>query len=104
EWCHDELDIETRRRICKRQFANDASVLHESHTIAGRFDFTEQVRIEKDGCALCAQLADDIANKEAAKRVQTRGRLIEKHQLRIVDQCLCEARTLEHSLAVTVQR
>ena len=51
-----------------------------------------------------AQFVDDVAHQQAAERIEARGGLVEKHELRIVEQRLGEADALQHALAVAAQR
>jgi hypothetical protein len=56
------------------------------------------MRIEKYGCAAVALCFDDVANQSAAHRIEARRRLIEKQQLRFVNQRLGKPDALQHSL------
>jgi hypothetical protein len=56
------------------------------------------MRIEKYGCAAVALCFDDVANQPAAHRIEARRRLIEKQQLRFVNQRLGKSDALQHSL------
>src|SRR6185437_17064025 len=57
------------------------------------------MRIQKEGRAAAAQLADDVAHQDAAERVEPRGRLVEEKQLRLRDHRLRQPGALQHALA-----
>ncbi len=56
------------------------------------------MRVEKDGGATVAFIADDVADKVAAHGIESGGGLIEENQVGSMNQGLGEANALHHAL------
>src|SRR5450759_1010404 len=61
------------------------------------------MRIEKHGRSAVALCADDVANHAAPHRVEPRCRLVEEDNLRLVNQRLSQAESLQHALGKAAQ-
>jgi len=68
--------------------------------VANQFDFLQQMTVQKDGFALGLQLLHDAADMGPADRIQAVRGFVQDHQLRVVQQGLRQAQTLEHALGV----
>ncbi len=66
-------------------------------------DVAEDVRVEQHRLAALVQALDDALHLDAADRVEPRHRLVEQHQLRVVDERLGDADALQHALGVLAQ-
>src|SRR6266850_5804719 len=99
-----QLDLEPRTSVDERHLVNDTTVLDEGDAVAGDLDLAEQVRVEEDRRPARPEIADEIADQQAAERVEPRGWLVEKDQFWIVDERLRQAGALQHALAVLPQR
>src|SRR5439155_6023145 len=95
-----QLQVEHLGRSRKTAFLDDAAALDEHDAIAGGFHFAEQMRIEKDRDPVGAQLGDDIAHQQPPQWIEAGGRLVHEHELRVVQQRLCEPHSLKHALAI----
>src|SRR6266852_9980856 len=62
------------------------------------------MRVQKHRRPTRAQLAQQVADEKPAQRIEPRGGFVQEDQLRVIDQRLGEAGTLEHALAVLAQR
>src|SRR5262245_44641195 len=58
------------------------------------------MRIQKHRGATLAQLRHDVADEQTPERIEAGRRLVEKHELRVVNQRLGQANPLQHALAV----
>ena len=72
-------------------------------TIAGDFDLAQEVGVQENRGTTIALRFYDVANQETAHWVETGRRLIQKDQLRIVQQRLCQADPLQHTLGEITQ-
>src|SRR5487761_1590942 len=84
--------------------ADDAAVPNEGHAVAALFHFAEQVRIQKDGRAAIALLANPVAHQLAPGWIQAGGRLVKEEYFRVIDDRLRQADALHHSLGETADR
>ena len=87
-----------------RPFATSLPCASIGHAVAQRLGVREHVGAEEHGASAIAQRHDQIAHFTAAKRVEARHRLVEKDDLRVVDQRLCDADSLNHSFRELSQR
>ena len=99
-----KLQVEHLGRSRETAFLDDAAALDEHDPIARGFHFAEQMGIEKDRDPVGAQLGDDVAHQQPSQWVEAGGRLVQEHELRLVQQRLCQPRALQHALAVAAQR
>ncbi len=76
---------------------DDFAFLDKDDLVAGDFHFAEQVGIQKYSGAAVALRANDVAHEAPAHGVETRRGLVEKNQLRLVNQGLRQTNALEHS-------
>src|ERR1700694_639610 len=79
------------------------SMFNKNHAVAGDFNFTQQVRVEKNGGAAIPLSVNDIAHQAATHGIQTGCGLIEKNKFRFVDERLRQADALEHSFGEAAQ-
>ena len=77
--------------------------LQEGHAVARHLDLAQEVRVQEDGRAAGLQIADDVADQEAAERVQARRGLVEEDEVGVAEKGLGEADSLLHALAVLAQ-
>jgi hypothetical protein len=82
---------------------NHFPISDENDFIAGDFNFAEDVRIEENSRAAIALGANNIPHQPPAHGVESRCRLIEKDQFRLMNQRLRQADSLEHSLGEFLQ-
>src|SRR5258708_1654842 len=73
---------ERRRRID----VHDSSVVDDGDAVAEALRLLHQMRRHEDGLAAIANAADEIPDGTARLRIESRGELVEKHELRIVDE------------------
>ncbi len=76
---------------------NDFAMLDEDDGVTGDFDFAQEMRVEKDGGAALAFIADDVADEMAAHGVEARSWLVEKDEFRLVNEGLGKADALHHA-------
>src|SRR6185436_6295721 len=76
----------------------------DRHARAERLGVRQDVRAEEDRPPLVAQLEDERADIAAAERIQARHRLVQEHDLGIVQQRLGQAHALQHPLRELAQR
>src|SRR2546423_499363 len=86
------------QQLIHRARGDDAPVVDHGHAVANLFHLTEQVRVEKHGCAPGRQAADDLAHVVPADRIERGGRLVEEDELRLSQQRGAEAEPLLHAL------
>ena len=76
---------------------NDFAVLDEDDGVTGDFDFAQEMGVEEYGGAALAFIADDVADKMAAHRIEARSGLIEEDEFRLVNEGLGKADALHHA-------
>src|SRR5689334_404094 len=74
------------------------ALLQNRDSIAEHLDVGKNVRTHEDCLALIAQLRNQVSHFTTTNRIEAAHRLIEKHDLRIVDQRLGQPDSLQHSL------
>ena len=99
-----QLQVERLGRSRKTALLDDAAALDEHDPIAGGFHFAEQMGVEKHRDPVGAQLGDDVAHQQPSQWVEAGGRLVQEHELRLVEQRLGQPHALQHALAVAAQR
>ena len=77
-----------------------AALLHEHHAVAGGFHLAEQMRIRNTVVPRSRSSSMTLAHQEPSERIEPGGRLVEEHELRLVEQRLRESDALHHALAV----
>ncbi len=76
---------------------DDTTVIDDSEALAEGVSFLHVVSREQNGFAAAVVLANDLPEKQARLRIQSRARLIkEKHQ-RIVHHGACDGESLHHA-------
>src|SRR5262245_5937873 len=70
------------------------------HTVADILHILQAVAAHDDRLALVAQADDQVLHPARAERVEAGGRLVEDHQLRIVDQRLRQPDALPHAFGI----
>ena len=93
---HFYADLPFQERLKRADLENFAK-LDKSNSIAGNLHLAEQVRVQKDGRAALAQIANDVAHQPAPYGVETRSGLIQDDQFRLIEQRLRQADALEHA-------
>ena len=81
-----------------RPLVDQAALREDGDAAAERFGVAQHVRAEEHGAAAIAQPEDQRADVAAAERIEARHRLVEDHQLGIVDERLRDADALQHAL------
>jgi hypothetical protein len=77
---------------------DEASFRENGHAAAQRLGVAQDVRAEEDGASAIAQPENQRSHVAAPERIETRHRLVEDHELGIVDERLRDADALEHPL------
>ena len=70
----------------RRADVDDAAVVDDRHAVAEPLGFLHQVRRQKDRLAALADAAHEIPDRPPRLRVESGRQLVEKHQLRVVDE------------------
>src|SRR3954451_19166966 len=73
-------------QLRRRADIDDAAAVDDGNPIAQALRFFHQMRGEKDRFSARPNAADQIPDSAPRLRIEPRRQLIEKHQLRIVDQ------------------
>ncbi len=96
----NNLDFASRLRSQFRYRPHPAqlTLMDNAHPVAKRFRIGENVRRKENRFAFRPQLLDHIPDLAPPHRVQSRHRLIQKHQLRIVQDRLRQPHPLQHAL------
>ena len=89
--------------VGERAGGGEAAAGHDRDPPAERFRIRQDVRAEKNGAPLIAQLENERAHVAASAWIETGHRLVEKHHLRIVQQRLRDADPLNHALGELAQ-
>ena len=101
----DELpapDLE-RLEIGDPPARHEPAARQNGHAAAQRFGVRQHVRAEEHRASAIAQRQNEIAHFAPAERIETRHRLVEKHDFGIVDQRLGDADALQHALRELAQ-
>jgi hypothetical protein len=83
-------------QLFDRGLGDDAAVRDDSHPVADLLHLGHEVAGEDDGAALAAQLDHEGAHVAHAGRVEPVGRLVEDHQLGVLEQGGGDAEALLH--------
>ena len=86
-----------------RPLATRRPLRENGDAAAQRFGVAQHVRAEKHGAAAVAQPQDQRAHVAPAERIEPGHRLVEDHQLGIVDERLRDADALQHALGELAQ-
>ena len=81
----------------------DATLAHDGDARAELVHVAEDVRVEEHRLAALVQVLDDALDLDAADRVEPGHRLVEQHELGVVDERLGDADALQHALGVLAQ-
>ena len=76
----------------------EASLGENRHATAERLGVAQDVRAEEHRAPLVPQLEDQLPHLAPAERIESRHRLVEEHDLRVVDERLRDADALHHAL------
>ena len=82
---------------------DDAPLAHDGDVRAELVHVAQDVRVEEHRLAALVQALDDALDLDAADRVEPGHRLVEQHELGVVDQRLGDADALQHALGVLAQ-
>ena len=82
---------------------DDATLAHDGDARAELVHVAQDVRVEEHRLAALVQALDDALDLDAADRVEPGHRLVEQHELRVVDERLGDADALQHALGVLAQ-
>ena len=93
-----------RGEIVDRTGRDELAPRDDADAAAQQLGVREDVRAEQHRAALVAQVQDDVAHLAAADGIEARHRLVENHELGIVDERLREADALHHPLRVLPDR
>ena len=80
------VHIEILDQVLRGIQSNDSSPIYDGHPVTQPLCLLHIVSSEKDGLASVAYITDQIPHHPATPRVQASSQLIQKDQLRIVDQ------------------
>ena len=102
---HDQLPAAQLEREQVRQAArrDQPPAGEDRHAAAQRLGVAQHVRAEEHRAAAVAQPQDQLADLAPAERVEPRHRLVEEHDLGIVDERLRDADALQHALRELAQ-
>ena len=92
-----------RQHVGQPAGRHQASLRENRDAAAQRLGVAQHVRAEEHRAAAIAQAEDQRAHVAAAERIEARHRLVEDHQLRVVDQRLRDADALQHALRELAQ-
>ncbi len=95
-----QLDLEAPLRGAERHLADHPPFLHEGDPVARHLDLAQEVRVQEDGRAPGLEVADHVADEEAAEGVEPRGGLVEEDELGLAEERLGQPDPLLHALAV----
>ena len=82
---------------------DDLAFLDKDYSVASDFNFAEDVGIQKDGSSAVTLSTNHIADKPPTHGIEPRGGLVEKDQLRLVNQRLSQSDALEHAFREIAQ-
>ena len=71
--------------------------LHQCNPVTNQFDFSKDVRVDKDRLALIRKLSTDVSDFHSSERIQAIRGLIEKDEVGIVNESLSEREPFIHS-------
>ncbi len=91
------------KRLATAPGPGDAALAHDGDARAELVHVAEDVRVEEHGLAALVQALDDALDLDAADRVEPGHRLVEQHELGVVDERLGDADALQHALGVLAQ-
>src|SRR5258707_3180272 len=80
-----------------------APALQDGYVIAEHLNVRKDVRTHEHGLALRAQGSDEVADFATPDGIQSAHRLVQKNNLPIVDQRLCQTDALQHALLKLAQ-
>ena len=96
-------DVE-RLKIRDPPVRDELALREYGDAITQRFGIRQHVRAEEDGASAIAQRQDEISHLAAAQRIEAGHRLVEKHDLGIVDERLRDADALNHPFRKLAKR
>src|SRR5262249_46948396 len=76
---------------------HDVAVAEQRDPVANALHAVEQMRRQQYRDVAVLQVADDFQKLDGRLRIETRGRLVEDRDLRILQQYLGDAKTLSHT-------
>ena len=101
---HRDADLHRQPRlppqVGQRPARDQPAALEDGDAIGARLHLAERMRGQEHGDAVARELADQLVERAAQRRVQARGRLVEQQQPRPAEQCLGQAQPLPHALGV----
>ena len=100
---HLHFALHRRGQILHRAHAAQFALVNDRDPVAQRLGVGKNVRREKYRLAFVLQLLHQVANFAPPQRIQSRHRLVEENQLRIVQNGLRDSRPLQHSLRELAQ-
>ena len=102
---HDQLPAarSDRGQLVERADRREPSFGENRDAAAQRFRIAQHVRAEEHGAAAIAQAKNQLADLAAAERIEPRHRLVEEHELGLVDERLGDADALHHALRKLAQ-
>ena len=86
-----------------RPLPDDPSLAHDRDARAQLVHVAEDVRVEEHRLAALVQALDDALDLDAADGVEPGHRLVEQHELRVVDERLGDADPLQHAFGVLAE-
>ena len=103
---NDQLDVERLRpdQILDATLRHLPSLVQHDDPVAESLHVGKDVGAEKHRLPRRLEIPDDAAHLHPSHRVQTRHRLVEDHQFRIVQQRLCQPQPLHHPLRIFPDR
>src|SRR5207244_3937215 len=96
----DAIEPSRLRKLLHCADPHERSLIEYRNAIRDQLDFRQKVAVQENRLSLVAPVYDEVSNLLASKRIDSIGRLIEKDDLRIVEQSLCDADALHHPLGI----
>ena len=84
---HNVLAAQRSNQLRRRSQRNDPSVIHDADAVAEPLRLIHVVGGQDDGATRLFELVHEVPQMTPRLRVEASGRLIEKKQFRIADQC-----------------
>ena len=94
---HDAARADRRLQLRRRVESEDVAVIHDRHPVAELVGFFHVVRRQQDGLAVVVEIAEDLPQRDAALRIEARGRLVEEQHLRPMHDRPCHHQPLRHA-------
>ena len=102
DFCHEKI-LKGHIEVSYLHIGNESSLTDNPKTITNSLYIRENMCVEKYGFFCCLELEHQIFHHLAADRIEATHRLIEEYDIWIMEYCLSESDTLEHSFGVGIE-